>query len=97
MTKTDLLKVLRRPMITEKNTIHLGANIYTFEVEKDANKSQIARAVEKAFDVDVLSVRTLNCRGRSRRMGRYVSAVPKFKKALVQIAEGQKIKIFEGA
>ena len=97
MIKTDLLKILKRPLVTEKNTNHLQQNIYAFEVTTDAEKDQIARAVEKAFSVKVVDVRTMNCRGRKRRMGRFVSAVPKFKKALVQLAEGQKIKIFEGA
>ena len=92
-----ILGVIRKPLITEKNTSHIAANVYAFEVDSDANKNDIAKAVEKAFRVTVEDVHTMNCRGRARRMGRYVSRVPQFKKALVRVAEGQKIKIFEGA
>ena len=66
-------------------------------MDTKADKKQIAKAVEVAFHVKVMEVRTMNCRGREQRMGRYVSKVNKFKKALVRLADGQKIKIFEGA
>lgn len=89
------LKVVRRPLITEKNTGHLDGNTYVFEVEKTATKNDIAKAVERAFEVKVLDVRTMNCRGRERRMGRFVSKVPYFKKAFVKIPDGQKIRVFE--
>jgi large subunit ribosomal protein L23 len=94
---TNTLAIIKRPLITEKNTTHLASNVYAFEVEKSAGKNDIAKAVEKAFNVKVVGVRTMKCRGRQKRMGRYVSKVNHFKKALVQLAEGQKIKIFEGA
>ncbi len=91
------LNILKRPLITEKNTNHLQGNVYAFEVAEKANKTQIAKAVETAFHVKVIDVHTLNCRGRQHRMGRYVSKINYFKKALVRLADGQKIKIFEGA
>ncbi len=91
------LNIIKRPLITEKNTEHLQANVYAFEVDGKASKNDVAKAIEKAFQVKVTRVRTLNCRGRAHRMGRYVSKVNHFKKALVELAEGQKIKIFEGA
>lgn len=94
---TDVLSVIKRPLITEKNTSHLSGNVYAFEVASGAGKHQIARAVETAFRVKVEEVRTMNCRRRSRRVGRYLSKVIHYKKALVRLAEGQKIKIFEGA
>jgi large subunit ribosomal protein L23 len=91
------LTVIKRPLITEKNTGHLQGNVYAFEVNRKANKNQIAKAVEEAFKVKVIDVRTMNGRGRQHRMGRFVSGVEHYKKALVRLAEGQKIKIFEGA
>jgi large subunit ribosomal protein L23 len=93
----DSLAVIKRPLITEKNTAHLQGNVYAFEVDDRAGKKQIAKAVETAFRVKVVDVRTMNCRGRQHRMGRFVSGVNHFKKALVRLADGQKIKIFEGA
>lgn len=94
---TNSLAILKKPLITEKNTSHLSGNVYAFRVARKANKTDIAKAVEKAFRVKVIEVRTMNCRDRSRRMGKYVSKVEHFKKALVRLAEGHKIKIFEGA
>ena len=94
---TDTLGIIKRPLITEKNTGHLQGNVYAFEVAEKANKNDIARAVEVAFRVKVTDVRTMNCRGRQHRMGKYISKVNHFKKALVRLADGQKIKIFEGA
>ena len=93
----ELLSVIKRPLITEKNTSHLQGNVYAFEVAPKADKTAIAKAVELAFKVNVIDVRTMNCRGRARRMGKYVSKINHFKKALVRLADGQKIKIFEGA
>jgi large subunit ribosomal protein L23 len=75
----------------------LQANVYAFEVADKASKTAIKKAVEVAFQVKVIDVHTMQCRGRAHRMGRYVSRVNHFKKALVKLAEGQKIKIFEGA
>lgn len=94
---TDTLGIIKRPLITEKNTGHLQGNVYAFEVADKADKKDIAKAVERAFHVNVIDVRTMNCRGRSHRMGRFVSRVVRFKKALVRLPDGQKIKIFEGA
>lgn len=97
MANSEILRLIRRPMVTEKNTGHLAGNVYAFEVDRKANKVQIARAVETAFQVKVDEVRTMNCRGRVKRSGKYLSGVNKYKKALVRVADGQKIKIFEGA
>ena len=88
--------VIRRPLITEKNTVHAAANTYAFEVSKTAEKTQIKRAIEKAFNVKVVGVRTQNCRGRKRRAGTRLSAVTYWKKALVKLAPGEKIALFEG-
>jgi len=79
---TDVLQIIKKPLITEKNTAHLSRNVYAFEVADTANKNQIAKAVETAFKVKVIEVNTIKCRDRARRMGRYVSKVKHYKKHL---------------
>ena len=93
---TDLLSVIKKPLITEKGSTHLKDNVYSFEVARTANKNQIAKAVELIFKVKVENVRTMNSRGRAKRVGRFLSQVSHYKKALVTLAAGEKIKIFEG-
>ncbi len=94
---TNAFSIIKRPLVTEKNTSHLNQNVYTFEVDSRAKKNQIAKAVETAFKVKVIDVHTINCRGRQHRTGQFLSKVDHFKKALVKLADGHKIKIFEGA
>ncbi len=92
-----MMQILKKPLLTEKNTVHTAAGIYAFEVDPKADKADIRMAVEKAFSVKVLKVRTMKCRDRARsRQGRKVSGVRQWKKALVQLAAGEKIKLFEG-
>lgn len=93
---TEYFDIIKRPLITEKGSLNLKENVYSFEVSRDANKNQIAKAVENIFKVKVEKVRTVNARGHQKRVGRYISKVPHYKKAFVKVAEGQKIKIFEG-
>ena len=93
----DSHKILRRPLITEKSTIHKEMdNQLAFEVDRRANKIEIRKAVEKAFKVQVEDVRTMNYRGKSRRVGRSVGRKPHWKKAIVTLKPGQKIEFFEG-
>jgi len=89
-------EVIRRPVLTEKTDI-LGEqnNQYAFEVMKDANKAQIKDAVETIFGVDVVAVRTMIMPGKPRRWGRHVSKTSSWKKALVTLADGQRIDLFE--
>lgn len=68
---------------------------FTFEVAPDATKVEIREAVETLFDVDVRSVRTMNVRGKKRRMGRSLGRKPHWKKAIVELAEGDTIEVFE--
>ncbi len=68
---------------------------YTFEVSPDATKIEIRKAVEQLFDVNVLRVRTMNCRGKDRRVGRSVGRRRHWKKAIVEVAEGETIDVFE--
>jgi large subunit ribosomal protein L23 len=84
--------VLLRPVITERSMGETGSGRYTFEVVKDATKQEIAAAVAEAFKVDVVDVNTMTVRGKERRLGRRVGRRPDWKKAIVTIAEGQKIE-----
>jgi large subunit ribosomal protein L23 len=90
-------QVLRRPLVTEKSTIaREEQNIVTFAVDPHANKHEIRNAVETLFDVKVLEVRTMRMPRKSRRLGRFVGRRPEWKKAIVRLAQGQKIEFFEG-
>ena len=89
--------VLRRPVVTEKSTMLAGQNKYVFEVAMAANKPQIREAVERAFDVKVSAVNTAVVRGKIRRFGRQGGGQqPSWKKAIVTLAPGDTIEIFEG-
>ena len=90
--------VLRRPLITEKGTDRQAQmNQYTFEVAPEANKNQIKEAVELAFKVGVTNVRTLNVRGKMRRVGKHKGLTRDWKKAIVTVQAGQTITdFFEG-
>ena len=91
-----LYEVLRRPIITEKNTFLQEQGKYVFEVAKVANKSQIKQAVEKAFEVKVKSVNVLTVPGKTRRVGRRQVQTSSWKKAIITLEAGQKIAFFEG-
>ena len=97
---TTIYEILRRPIITEKSTYQSSKlNQFAFEVTRKATKAQIKQAVEALYDVDVLRVNVMNIpakrglRGRGRRR---VVRRPGYKKALVTLAEGDTIDVFEG-
>lgn len=92
-----MYNLIKRPLISEKNAIHAENNTYTFEVDLKANKQDIKKAIEKAFSVKVSEVRTLVFRGRYFRKQAKFGKPTHRKKALVKLAEGQKIALFEGA
>ncbi len=93
----DAHKVIRRPLITEKSTLHKEMhNQLAFEVDRRANKIEIKKAVEKIFKVRVKDVRTMNYRGKQKRLGRTVGRRPHWKKAIVTLQPGEKIEFFEG-
>jgi len=92
----DIYSVIKRPLVTEKSTIARDeANKYFFEVDRRANKIEIEKAVEKLFKVKVVSVRTMNREGKKKRMGRMMGRKSDWKKAVVTLAPGQSIDIFE--
>jgi large subunit ribosomal protein L23 len=91
------LEVIVAPLITEKATRLSGENKFLFEVRRDANKIQIKDAVERSFKVRVLSVNVINMKGKGRRVrGNRMKHRPDWKKAVVTLAEGDKIELFEG-
>jgi len=88
--------ILIRPVISEKSVGQAEHNNYTFVVARDANKHQIKAAVEAEFKVDVLGVRVLTVKPKEKRRGRRTPGmIPGWRKAIVTIAEGQKIELFE--
>ncbi len=88
--------VLRRPVITEKNTRLNAIGQYMFVVDRRANKVQIKEAVELAFNVRVTDVNVLNAPGKERRRGKVFGERSGFKKAFVKLAPGNSIEFFEG-
>lgn len=93
----DPRQVIIRPVVTERSTdLSDALGAYTFVVSKEANKIEIRRAVEQLFNVKVAGVRTMNVRGKWRRVGRSLGRRPGYKKAIVTLAEGEKIDVYEG-
>jgi len=92
----DIYTIIEQPLITEKSMDGVPDGKYTFRVDKNANKIEIAEAVEKIFNVKVEGVNTLTVKGKKRKMGRHIGRTPDWKKAIVTLKPGQKIEIFEG-
>ena len=88
--------ILRRPIVTEKSTNLQEQDRYSFEVTPGASKLQIKDAVEEAFSVEVLRVNTMNVKGKQKRFGPRQTARRSWKKAIVTLAPGHSIAIFEG-
>ena len=82
--------------MTEKNNLLAEQNVYVFETDRSAGKQLIKKHIEKYFDVKVLSVNTSVCRGRSKRTREGYGRVKYWKKAVVRLAPGEKIELFEG-
>ena len=93
----DPREVIIRPVVTEESAmLQAEQRTYTFLVAKDANKHDIRNAVQVLFDVTVEAVRTANYQGKWRRVGRSLGRRATFKKAVVKIAEGDNIDVYEG-
>ena len=88
--------IILRPVVTEKSVDLLQQNKYVFKVRMDANKIDIKRAVEEIFKVKVIDVNTMRVKGKEKRMGRSVGRTRDWKKAIVELAAGDSIEIFEG-
>lgn len=94
----DPHQIIIRPVISEKSyNLIETQNQYTFQVDRRANKNQIKRAVEEAFDVKVHKVNTVNVKGKPKRQGLTRGRTPSWKKVVVRLAEDERIELFEGA
>ena len=89
--------IILKPIITEESMMGTALKKYTFKVAKDANKAEIASAVEEAFGVKVQKVNTMNVKGHLRRYGRYEGYTASWKKAIVTLTEdSDTIDFFDG-
>ncbi len=89
--------IIISPIVTEKTSTQKEIdNTVAFKVARHANKIQIKDAVERLFNVKVLDVRSINVRGKRKRVGRNFGKTPNFKKAYVTLAKNAKISFFEG-
>jgi len=93
----DIYNVIKEPHITEKGGIQKElSNQISFKVDRRANKIEIRRAVETLFKTKVLQVRSMNMKGKKRRMGKSIGKKPDWKKVIVKLAPGENIEFFEG-
>jgi large subunit ribosomal protein L23 len=92
----DSSQVIIRPVVSEKSYVLSAANRYTFRVHPDAHKTQIRQAVQELFDVRVVDVRTLSVKSKPKRRGTVSGRTRTWKKAIVQLREGDSIPIFHG-
>ena len=93
----EIYQIIKRPLVTEKTTLAKEANKYHFEVDRRANKIEIGQAVEKLFKVKVVNVRTMNMVGKKKRVGKVLGRKRDWKKAIVTLAPGSSIEIFQKA
>lgn len=91
----DPRDIIFRPVISEKTYSLLDENKYTFEVDRRANKTQIRQAIEEIFDVTVTGVNTMNRQGKRKRRGLIVGKRPDVKRAIVSVADGDEIELFD--
>lgn len=90
---TKYLDVIKAPVVTEK-AAYAGENgVYSFYVDPKSNKTEIKLAIEKLFNVKVMSIKTINVHPKKRRVGRYVGLTNRKKKAIVTLAPGQTIEL----
>ena len=88
--------IIIRPIVTEMTSDMMKDNKYTFQVAMGANKTEIRQAIEAIFNVKVVNVNTIRVLGKTKRMGKYEGKRSDYKKAIVKLAEGNTIPLFEG-
>ncbi|MEW8508724.1 MAG: 50S ribosomal protein L23 [Candidatus Thiodiazotropha sp.] len=98
MNNERLMKVLLSPVVSEKSSVVADSNQqYTFRVATDATKREIAKAVEKLFEVEVERVQVVNCKGKQKRFGQVMGKRADWKKAYVRLKPGNDIDFAAGA
>jgi large subunit ribosomal protein L23 len=95
--KLEARDILIAPVVSEKSYSLIEGNKYSFRVHDKAHKTQIRQAVEQLFDVHVEGVNVLKVQSKPKRRGMNRGKKPGWKKAIVQLREGERIEIFEGA
>jgi large subunit ribosomal protein L23 len=90
-------QVLLAPVVSEKSYALAESSKFTFKVHPDAHKTQIRQAVEELFDVKVVAVNVLKVQAKPKRRGTFKGTRPGWKKAVVQLREGDTIEVFGGA
>ncbi|GGK41297.1 50S ribosomal protein L23 [Deinococcus malanensis] len=88
--------IIQKPVISEKAYAGMERGVYSFWVSPNATKTDIKSAIQKAFDVTVVGISTMNVRGKRKRVGRFIGQRADRKKAIVRLAEGQTIAALEG-
>lgn len=92
---SDLYGIIRQPVFSERTTELREQNKFVLEVDKTANKIEIKKAVEKLFETTVIKVHTCNVKGKAKRVGLKSGRRRHWKKAVITLPEGEKIKLFE--
>ena len=93
----DIYNIIKEPHVAEKGNLQKELyNQITLKVDKRANKIEIRKAVETLFKTKVLEVKTINMKGKKRRVGKNIGKKPDWKKAVVKLAPGEKVEFFEG-
>jgi len=93
----DYYSLIKYPVLSEKGTkLKEKDNKIILKVDRKANKKQIKKAVETTLNVKVLTVRTINMKGKKKRVGRFEGRRSDWKKAIVTLAPGEKVEFFEG-
>ena len=94
-TQSDLLGIVKYPILTEKTIRLIEQNQYSFAVDPKADKDSVKSAIEQLFDVKVISVNTSLLPLRKRRVGKYIGKKSRYKRAIVKLASEDSIKLFE--
>ena len=93
----DARSIILEPVVSEKSYALMADGKYTFRVDDRAHKTQIASAIEEVFEVKVVGVRTAKVRAKPKRRGLHSGKTRGWKKAIVELAPGDRIELFEGA
>ena len=95
--KRNAIDIVKGAIVTEKTTFQRTLNnVYVFKVDKKANKEEVKQSVEEVFNVKVERVNIVRCRGKKKRLGRFIGRTPGYKKAYVKLKKDYVISQFEG-